>query len=249
MAFPFNGIEYKVYSKTFLRKVLVGITYTVDTDTLRDEKLQDRIGSFLKQRFELDLGPVDLDTQLVNLTNDELGVRYLLSKEYSSFIIDTKDYKSFQESVFPYISNLTFFARDVLGVRDFKSCFVRKLNVFSLEKTGDESEGYENTQSIVFSSSFLETPSEDIDDHSSEYEIEKQLSWNSQELSVTTRYKHDQPDIQHIQHLLDIEVVNSPAISQTIERLEEPDVWKQMNQVLFNAFHWCVSDRIIRVME
>ena len=249
MGFPFKSVEYKIYSKTFLRKVLVGVTYTVDASVLKDDKTQERLDVFLKQKFELNPSPADLDTHSVSIYNEELGVRYFFTKEYSALILDAKDYRSFFESVSPHISNVILFVREVLGLRDLKTCFIRKLNVFSLENTEDNKNGDLRTQDVVFSKNFLEKPSDEIDNISSEYGIEKELVWTNQELSVKARYKHEQTDSQRIQHFLDIEVVNSPALMLSIEGLEDQDIWKQMNQISFDAFHWCVSQKILEVME
>ena len=249
MAFPFKKIDYKVYSKTFLRKVLVGISYDTDGISLEDVKTPERFNSFLKQRFDLEMDVVDFKESVARVSNEEQGVGYLFSKDLAAVVLEARDYKSFQASVAEYIPALVSFARDVLNIRVVDSCFIRKLNVFSLESEESIVEGMDTTQGLVFSESFLNTPTGAIDSTSSKHGIEKQLSWSSQELTIVSRYCHRIPDLHHVQHWLDLEVINKPTLPMVADRLEESEMWFHMNQFLFDAFHWCVSTRVIDLME
>lgn len=250
MALPFKSLEHKTYPRTFLTKVLVGISYDIDESVLNDGSLQDRLRSFLRENFNLDMGQINLAEKSVKVENDGKKVAYLFSRDSAAFVVNGTSYESFHDTVFPYISALNIFSRDVIGAKSITSQMIRKMNVFSLEDVSESGNAeLAETKNQILSHEFLKSESAPLDAGSAKVGVEKMLSWKDQEITVSVRYLHREPVERKIQHLLDLEVVREPAIPISLIDVESEESWNQVNQILFNALHWCVSDSVIKLMS
>lgn len=248
MALPFEKIEHTIYPKTFLAKVMIGVTFDVDDTTLNSDTMQERLRVFLENNFQMEIGDVNFQERMLNIKNDERGIDFVFSKNTAIAFVNGPSYKSFKDSLFPCVSYLTSFINDVFDVKNVTAQMIRKLNVFSLEDESETAADLTGTKNIVLSDAFLQSESAPIDQVSYKYGVEKLLTWKEQEVTINARYMHKMPGEKKIQHWLDLEVISTPAIHPHIDAVNKPEYWEQMNQLLFEALHWSVTKNVVQLM-
>ena len=248
MALPFEKIEHAVYPRTFLAKVMIGVTFKVDEATLDSDTMQERLRVFLENNFQLELGPVNFKERMLNIKNDEKGIGFIFSHNAVVAFVNGSSYKSFKDSLYPCVSYLTSFLNDVFDVKSVTARTIRKMNVFSLEDEPGANNDLTGTKNLILSNEFLQSESEPVDPVLDMDGVEKKLTWKEQEITINARYQHKLPGEHKIQHWLDLEVISTPAIQIPIDAVNEYEYWEQMNQLLFNALHWSITKNIVQLM-
>lgn len=223
LSHPIPESVRKTYNKSFLYNAAINLSFLNIEDWSTKE-------IFVKQYLS-DKGWTQAEEQY--RTND--GV--MMSKENSVILISPKtiilsiskpDYKGFG-SIDDIIS-LTDLLK-VMGVENVLNIFLSKINRYMVKKSLEESP--EKTMKLLFSPSFIEN----YDDATGIITI------SDKHLLMFSVRRESQEDVAVINYILTISKSDEFAVDTVIPELNK------MNEKMFSAWRWSVSDNVIKMME
>lgn len=241
----FEHIERKVYKRTFLQQVDVRLEYPI---LEKDDLTPDLVGSveeFFKNHFQLEQNDIPLSEKEMFLKDDEQQLALSFTPVASMLSVGYKNYNTFYDSVLSYLYPLKEYVFNVLGKSDVKAC-LRKVNVFSTDIRDELTQEKQERLFLqnVFSSAFL-----NADESKCRVKIEgedtdvfvRNFKTDDFTLEIRTYFLHRENRLTSL--FLD-SLVTFNANSSNLE-----DLLKTANSLLYDSYHWSVSDGVIDIMN
>lgn len=248
------AIEHKdhiIYPTTFLQNTVVSMRYAPKHYSPEEEReiIAESNGFFL-ENFGIDFQVDSLQRQY-NLTNEEEDLGYLFTPNSAMVRVGRKHYTSFDASVMPNIYRLRNYIFKVLKQDVIDSLHVRKLNMFPVQIDGPANEAvFRNMENFLLSSDLLQTDKtlnralQIGNAVTGVYKREIEDGNNLFKIQTSTIKKGDEKTYNLV---LDISCcTKDPNEKITEERIE--DRLNELNQRLFDLFHWAVSNEVTDVM-
>lgn len=249
------AIEHKdhiIYPTTFLQNVVVSMRYTPKQYSPEEEKeIIAESNSFFLENFGIDFQVDSLNRQY-NLTNEEEDMGYLFNPNSAMVRVGRKHYTSFDASVMPNIYRLRNYIFKVLKQEKIDSIHVRKLNMFPVQIEGPVNEGvFNNMENFLLSSDLLQTekvPEQSLQVGNAVTAVYKREIEEDNNLFriLTSTTKRGEDNTYHL--VLDISCrtkVSNEGITE--DKIEER--LNELNQRLFDLYHWAVSNEVTDVMS
>lgn len=245
MSSVFEHIERKVYKHTFLQQVDVNLEYPI---IKKDELTSDFVrlaGAFFRNHFQTELNEIPLSKKNIFLKNDERQLAFRFTPIASMLSVGYKNYKTFYDSVLPYIYPLKEYVFKVLGRNEVRT-YLRKVNVFSVEKQTELDQEKQDRLFLqnVISSDFLNTDASKseviIEGENTEVSV-RSFQIDGFTLELRTYFLHQKEGLSSL--YLD-SIMSFDADVSNVE-----DMLKMANDILFDAYHWSVSEGIIDIMN
>lgn len=248
------AIEHKdhiIYPTTFLQNVVVSMKYAPEDYT--PEVVREIIAEsnrFFLENFGIDFHVDSLKRQF-NLTNEEEDMGYFFAPDSAMVRVGRKHYTSFDASVMPNIYRLRNYVFKVLRKSKISGLLVRKLNMFPVKIEGPVDENvFGKMEGFLLSSDLFQM--DKVSDQTIQI-ANAVTSFYKREIidgdnlfniltSVTKR-----GDDNTYNFVLDISCeTNDLKEGITEDKIEER--LTELNQRLFDLYHWSVSNEVTDVM-
>lgn len=241
----FEHIERKVYKHTFLQQVDVNLEYPI---IKKDELTSAFVGladAFFRNHFHAELNEIPLSEKNIFFKDDDQQLAFRFTPIASMLSVGYKNYNTFYDSVIPHLYPLKEYVFNVLG-RDEVRTSLRKVNVFSVEKHTELDQVKQDRLFLqnVISSALLNTEASKseviIEGENTEVSVRK-FQIDGFTLELRTYFLHRKEGL--ISLFLD-SIVSFDADVSNVE-----DLLKKANDILFDVYHWSVSEGIIDIMN
>lgn len=244
MAYPFNKVEHCVYKNTFLKDVRMAVAYpAVSPSSLKHEVLKEFFEQFTGANIQVE---DFLKNGSINIFSNDHFIDLKFSLNYAEVKICAQKYTSF-ELAKPYWQMLYDFLA-ALRIDSVDKLVLRKFNALYF-KAESQSYDVKSVMDEVFCDELMALMA-DIDKENSLNSIEKtqtfaDSSTNTLFNAVFGIKKSDTSEKNdHLTLVTTVESNKGPlAVGEIPVRAE------QYNEILFDAFHWCVKDSIIQNMK
>lgn len=256
MMFGFPNVEYKKFSKNFLRTVVFQINFKkLENFNEFREVLSDsfkhsfpRINKNLPKGFQISLNSNNQTPILQSLKEDdgielksENGQKVIRVTNGSFvFTINGNEYKGF-ELILKELSSFTAILSD-FKINEVNRLSIRKLNIVEFKVTDNPFSMLSLLLSPYLSNNFEYYPSQQF----IEQNIQT-LRYKKDEFRLNLNYGLNLPILQNPQIgqvLIDIDLINTSKI----DVLELEKIATEMNQEIFNVFNWAVSDKTLALL-
>ncbi|MBQ9356020.1 MAG: hypothetical protein IJT98_01840 [Prevotella sp.] len=250
MAYPFPVKEHRIYKNTTLNSVLVSFDYRHREKSFFDKEFYSRLDAYTSRNFSLTVEH-SLSDKAFQIRNDKNGAVLLFFNGALLLAIDKDKYVSFNESAVSQIHKMKEFVSDVLCDKRVKRANIRKLNIWQVQDVEKDADKVrDNIVSHVFSDELLSSYAEQPVG-ADEKGVFKKYVWSEEDLSekVTLRLafvKVNGADNAY-NLVMDTDLEIMPPGGLPLVGLTE--LLKERNHVLFNAYHWCVRNEVIKQME
>lgn len=244
MAYPFASQEqHVVYKNTFLQNTFAEFYFTPIVEKEWDGG--SRLYSFLRKYFHVDAKKAwDEMENGVSLNNQDLDVTLHFSKDYALVRVGRKNYQAFATSVMPYLFLLKAYVKEVLARDAIKSLKVRKINLWPYDQVQSQKPlGDEDILKTFLSDELRKIKSDDKD---SDGHVLNMCHFDQRETSLDIKYgivkTNDVPAV----------VLDSTATSEQTQPTNLGEVESkldELNNILYDAYHWSVTENVIRWME
>lgn len=245
MAYPFPNIKIKVYPKTFLKDVRICIVFP---EVLLSDDLQKCASDFFEKNFGLTNVKMEEMPKAVSVFSKDNNIKFAFGLSRVDFSIKRDAYRSFVE-ISPYLQIIYNFLssinRDVVTKIIFS-----KYNELGYE--ANENTAVAKVMEGVFSADLLESMTK------RDRNTQKQLSrWekivrangnDDTNSTFTIEYGFSKKPESAVGSSLTLKTLIESQIEQ-IPSSDIPAVLVEYNQILDNAFHWCVSDQVLNAMK
>lgn len=248
MAYIFENVPRKVYPKTFLKDVQLSIYYS---QFVVDENQALELTRFFNEEFKVNFKEADFNKGVALNTIDE-KIRCDFGPDHLRLVIKHPRYKSFD-----FISDYWFavFERllSITGVSEVTRITLSKYNELEFQMTN----GQTNVMDLlpyVFSKELLETAAPDRNNVT---ESDTTIRWEG-------RGSHLNIDNQGgtfyyefgFRRNVEKPVNGMFTLKTTVSSVDMHFSFAQMcsqfrkyNQILFDGFHWCVTESIVKNMS
>lgn len=245
MGYLFPNIKIRVYPKTFLKDVHICILFS---EVPLSGELQSRASDFFEKKFSLANVKMEEMPKAVSVFSHDNNIKFAFGLSRVDFSIKREAYRSFVE-IEPYLhivySFLSAMNRDAVTKIIFS-----KYNELGYE--AKENTAVAEVMEGVFSGDLLESMTKrdrEAQKHLSRWEkiirVDGDDATNS---TFTIEYGFSKKPESAVESSLTLKTLIESQIVQ-IPFADIPAVLVEYNQILDNAFHWCVSDQVLNAMK
>lgn len=244
---PFGTAEYRQFETTFLASVIVGITYPpVQNAASRINQW----GEFSRALFSVEpLEGIFEKPIFINRNDHKLG--YVFEKSRAQVHISGDGYQNYGDSVIPHAYKLKQFVTEVAGVNSPIELGIRKIDVFQIETDGTSIPDEQEIRNHFFSKDYCLLKKETADLTAEDQKIPglKKHEWieGANKFTLRSAFVKVKDTSNRYRLVLDIDEQYKPEGRINLEKLDVD--LKKMNTDLFNAFMWCVSADVIKIMK
>lgn len=243
MAYPFKPIEHRVYRNTFLKDVRIAVDFDSKAVTLDEIRLQEYFARF----SGADIKVKDfLNQKKITVFSRDHLIEFYLSLDYAEAKICAPTYSSFKAAS-DYWSYLIDYSI-ALGLTTVNHLLVRKYNALYF-KSRKPKYDMRDIMSGLFCDDLMSLIPQHLGEDGSLNSYEK--TWcrsdENSETECTIVFGIKKEDsTEKPDHLTLVTSVKSLGLPISIaEVMGKAEVY---NQILFDAFHWCVKKEIINRM-
>lgn len=240
---PYQGVEHKVFKRTFLQSVEVGVEFE---PPMTSEDFSVRIVPFVNDVFKQHIkASIEPTTERAQLNSGNNQVQFDFTLNSAKVIIRQLSYKSFSSSALQFIQILIRFLKEVANTSTVDRVYIKKTNVWPIESKNSK-------QSLKGASVFI-FKEEHIDDIAnikfveSDYPVsvaKEAVVKCGESASLRAVIRVELSDSTHINFTLGLE---AQALDVNIDDIV-PDL-SQLNDIVFCAFTDVVSDNIFDLMS
>lgn len=244
--------EHKTYRNSFLQQVGVAMVYTTRTKKNVPENFDDKMASFMDRFFRMQYNGDFLDRPFLAVKNPDINVRFEFAPEYAYLTVGRSEYKSFIESVLPYTVAQKVLAFEVLGLSNLSNLSIRKINMFPFGASSDTMVRNDSgtVYSNLLSKAFIDTPIKETIEGATNYITpveERSIEDGNRMYRFKTGIIADKTLKGRYFLILDSSVQYFPNIKISEGTIDRRLI--EQNDLLYDVFHWCVSDNVISLMN
>lgn len=243
--YPFIRKEHCVYNNTFLQNTLVEVRFSSLKERDDQKGIIERFRDFVRKLWMLDLpDEFSFIERSINLFSEHKSVRIEFEHDRVKIIIGRDSYYSFEKTVLPYLKITGDFLRNVVKDDHILYFSLRKINIWPIQK-------YNNTLKdrllkAIFSEELL---SDGMFKYNSDTknvtQWEKERVFNWEDFKIKLRYGFKEPENESYNELIVLDTVVEVSDNKLWDSLDFP----HYNSILFDAYHWAVSPKIIEIMN
>lgn len=255
MEYLFPHIEHKVYRNTFIQSTsvsLIGSNIGNELPTNFDKRCIEFAERFFQIKPDIENF---LNTNVMIFSNDEEEVEFSFGPDKARLTIGRKNYVSFLNNIMPELLQLKEFMFGVMQNSSLENLCIRKLNLFPITAENDESvsENVDEIFKYFFNSELIDNVEDSIGS------VPKNASWmlcfkkamfaaetDPYEMSIRIGISKTNKEKRYNV------ILDSLARCKNTGEIKEGSVDRillALNDRLFDAYHWCVNEGIISLME
>lgn len=245
MGYPFPDIKIKVYPKTFLKDVHIFMTFS---EVALNDDVQNKAGAFFCKEFGLPNIKMEGMPKAVSVFSNERDISFTFGLARADMIIKREAYRSFADT--QDLLNKYFRFLSAIGIDH-----VTKLSFSKYNELGYEAkEGFpvSEVMSDVFSKDLLTSMTKkDVETQKDLTRWEKVVHFEGKDdtdSSFTIEYGFRKLPVEKGRSSLTLKtIIESGSVNIATKDLH--GTLSYYNQILDNAFHWCVSNKVLKAME
>lgn len=238
-----NPVGYKVFKVNFLQTVSLDICF--NNKGLISDNYEERLKDYLLGVFNLDLKsqPKNVNVSSFKLDAPSLQTYIAFEDESIHLLIGHKGYKSFDESLLPYINKLVLFLTNVAEQSDIEKIIYKKLNVWPVRLHDENGDRNSVLQTIIRPEHSKDM---NVDISKGQKIFKEALSKIDDNGSLHLSLAYDRTNMKDELDRIELE------ISSTLKSIQVPELserLKVVDQYMFDVYLNIVSEEIIKLME
>jgi len=245
----FGTYTYRKFDYTFLNRVIVTFSFA---EPENKNGIDERMKEFSSSQFGIQ-SPNAFFENGTRLNRSDGRISFSFTKQSASVDIDGEVYKSFGDTIIPLAYKLRVYVNDVVGANQLQSISIRKINLWQFEYDKNVLNFDTNkAREIIFSSSYNALKiNTDIQADELIRDL-RQSKWSDDNSWIKLRsgFVNSETDAKEKKSyglFLDSEGFESPV--DGIKTQEIDDELKTINTNLYNAYMWCISEKVRTIME
>ncbi|MEI3055034.1 MAG: TIGR04255 family protein [Phocaeicola plebeius] len=242
----FKSIPYKQYRNTFLQNIFVTLHFEPSSS---DEDLFRRFDDYTQMFFQTD-GSKDILHDGAVLTKKDGSLSFVFTKDMVQFTFDGSKYINYVDSILPQLSKIQRYVKKVILRDNIKEITIRKINSWYFQEAKNKPINYNDIQNIIFNKQLQEALStEQLTEEEKSIPEFKKAIWKESDSTIEIRTAFisipGKKDFYRL--ILDSEYSYKPINTLRLEEVEPQ--CKAMNKKMFDVFHWCVTPKVIELMD
>lgn len=244
---PFKQEKYRQYRNTFLQDVVVGFTFA--PSQVAREELNARFADYTQRFFGVSNNG-DITASVCNVSKKDLSLSFEFTNHSALIHLSGQKYECFSDTAIPQVFKIRDFFNKVVEVKGIEHSMIRKVNVFNIKVGNQIPLDVPAVRQSIFSPALLESLSvEGLDEQERDIPNFMKCNFKDVDVSITIRTAllpptADQDKFHHL--VLDTMAVCKPEEGIKVEELS--DKLMDFNSVMYDCYHWCVSDQVKKVM-
>lgn len=244
--FPFTKTKYCQYKHTFLQNVMVSFNFD---STVEVSVADDSFADYLKAFFGLEKSGTLSKT--ISISRKDNAQSFLFAHNHAEIFMNGQKYEGFSDTAIPMIFKMRKFFNDVVRVEKINSVSIRKINVWNIKRNGKDDINPQEVMKLILSQNLLsELSNENLNDEERAIPHFLKSEWKEDQRLVTVRTSLIPPastkdEFYHL--LLDTQAFEIPTDGYTVDEVSGRLL--DLNSIMFYAYHWCVSEEVLTVMN
>ncbi len=245
MAYPFKPVEHQVYRNTFLKDVRIAVEFRkVEEKNADAAKLQ----LFFDQFQGAGIDSSDFwAREGINVFSNDQNLSLSFGMDYAEVKLSTPAYTSF-DAAMPFWNMLTGYL-EALGVNTVEKMMVRKYSALYF-RSDNEDYDVRDLMSEVFCKDLMKLIPTTLGTYRALSGMEKTWTAKNEENGTVFNAVFGIKKSDSVGKSDHLTLVTSIETDGDVFGVEEViDRAKTYNKILFDAFHWCVKEEIIKKMQ
>lgn len=244
---PFGTENYRQFQNNFLASVLVGMVFSPSHDA---ETNKEQWNLFTQELFSV--GPLEgLFQKPIAINRGDHKLSYVFDKTRALVQINDDGYQNFADTVIPHAYKLKRFITEVAGSDVISQLDIRKIDMFQIMSEDGQTVDENDIRKHFFSNKYL-TQQESLaqlerDETNFPGMLKHQWRDESYVLTIRSAFIKMPGKGNGYRLILDTEEHYEPDDKIKLDGLDKELI--KMNKDLFNAFMWCISDKVVSIME
>lgn len=244
---PFKQEKYRQYRNTFLQDVVVGFFFA--PSQIAKEELNARFADYTQRFFGVSNNG-DLTASVCNVSRKDLSLSFEFTSHSAFIHLNGQKYECFSDTAIPQVFKIRDFFNKVVEVKNIEQTMIRKVNVFNIKANEQTPIDASAVRQSLFSSDLLESLSvEGLDEQERDIPNLMKCEFKDGDVTIIIRTAllppaAAQDKFHHL--ILDTMAVCSPSDGIKVEELS--DRLMDFNSVMYDCYHWCVSEQVKKVM-
>lgn len=244
--FPFTKTKYRQYKHTFLQNVMVSFNFD---STVEVSVADDSFADYSKAFFGLEKSGTL--SKAISISRKDNAQSFLFAHNHAEIFMNGQKYEGFSDTAIPMIFKMRKFFNDVVRVEKINSVSIRKINVWNIKKNGKDDINPQEVMKLILSQNLLsELSNENLNDEERAIPNFLKSEWKEDQRLVTIRTALIPPastkdEFYHL--LLDTQAFEIPTDGYTVDEVSGKLL--DLNSIMFYAYHWCVSEEVLTVMN
>ena len=246
--FPFKSEKYRQYQNTFLQRVTIGFDFR--PTTVETSELNALFNDYLQSFFGVTTND-DLNSGTFNVTRKDMNQSFDFSNRYAVISLNGSSYVGFSDTAIPQIFKLRNFFKKVVKAESITKTGIRKLNVFNIKVNDTASIDVEPIMKALLSTDLITALStENLSDEEKAIPGMHKCVFTSGDNTITIRVVLLPPSKANdsFHHLL-LDTLGELQPAEGIKVDDVADRLMDFNKVIYDCYHWCVSDSVKQVMQ
>ena len=252
MAFPFDHKNHEVYPNTFLENTAVTL-FASDWNGVFSGNFDDLYPKFVERFFRLKKSVDQFKKDLeMSVTAPDDGLSYIFNPNKARLSVDRKKYVSFVDNIMTELFPLKDFMYRVMERSVIENVQVRKLNILPIEAEDDNEivENADNVYAFLFKKELIEYVKDQPIPDSAPWILSfrrANVDNGNVDISIRIGISKVRNRQKHYNVILDSSarcINHSPIEEGAVDGL-----LLNLNDCLFDAFHWCVKSEIVEMMR
>lgn len=244
---PFKQEKYRRYRNTFLQDVVVGFAFA-PSQVAKDE-LNARFADYTQRFFGVPNNG-DITTSVCNISRKDLSLSFEFTDHSAVIHLSGQKYECFSDTAIPQVFKIRDFFNKVVEVKAIEQSMIRKVNVFNIKGNEQNPVDATSVRQSLFSPALLESlTAEGLDEQEHDIPNFMKCVFKDGDVSITIRTALLPPTATQdkFHHLvLDTMAVCKPEGGIKVDELSNKLM--DFNSVMYDCYHWCVSEQVKKVM-
>lgn len=235
-------VEHRSYDVTFLQRVILKLNFNASI-----EDSFDVLRKFFLENFQLDFDEEKYDllkVKFLRISGNDGIIIFKFAKDFIQIKVERNAYQGFKKTMEPYLDKIIALIDDLSG--SVAKLAIKKVNMWPADI--DESVDYYNLLEHLFKQELTSKLPISKPDGENVKQITECGSGGAYNIVLSFGYLPKSDNRTWPTALLDIEGICDNGDLLT-DRKRILDVATDINQDIFNVYHWAVTDEVINVME
>lgn len=246
MQYPFEHKEHEVYANTFLQSIGVEYHYGSKSKGIRPES----INRFMKDKFKLDIDFSKMSFP-INISSKDHLVKMSFGETVFKLQVKVNAYAGFS-TLYPFLETGKNFM-SLIKEDNVKKLAIRKINMWPYKNVRGANTAKEIILKKIFSKELLEGINAASLGNTSSVMWDKVFENKNDDIQekINIKFGFLFPENNLLNDVPDDILILDTSIEQDVD-LDSASIinsLKEMNQVLFDAYHWSVNPSIIDIMK
>ena len=238
---PYNELNHRVYNRTFLHNIQVGLDFDLCKGALSNSQV---LKDFVNEFFQVTVNETPSSLSCIELCDEKNRVKFIFTEEMAKVTVGAKSYKSFADTMIPFVMKLSAYMEQICKIPTVNRLTIKKNNLWEIKADNDIITIYPSALRYTFNEKYVDDMASIKSSDNPPFKISKEantsLGDGTLNAVISTIIKNHEEATSTLDFTAAADNVDAAKVVETSTKL---------NDIIYCSFHDIVSKNVINLME